>query len=137
MNQTDPAKMEPGLEGALERVVLREWTLAQYDSSLPAVFSTPAMIGLMELATSHVIRPALPEGAITVGVRIEVDHLKAVPAGVTVTVSAKLVEVNRRRLIFEVEAKSGADVIGRGRIHRHVVERSRFHAIAAGKPASS
>lgn len=135
MTQGDPARMEPGLQGVLEQVVPREWTLAHYDPNLPAVFSTPAMIGLMEMATSQVIRPALPEGAITVGVRIEVDHLKAVPAGVTVEVSAKLVEVNGRRLIFEVEAKSGADVIGRGRIHRHIVERSRFHAIAAAKPA--
>ena len=135
MTGTYPARMEPGLEGILERVVPPEWTLAHYDPSLPAVFSTPAMIGLMEMATSHVIRPTLPEGALTVGVRIEVDHLKAVPAGVTVTVNAKLVEVNGRRLIFEVEAKSGADVIGRGRIHRAIVERSRFHAIAASKPA--
>ena len=135
MTQRDPAPIEPGLKGVLERVVPLEWTLAHYDPSLPAVFSTPAMIGLMEMATAHVIRPALPEGALTVGVRIEVDHLKAVPAGVTVVVAAKLVEVNGRRLIFEVEAKSGADVIGRGRIHRHIVERSHFHAIAARKPA--
>ena len=134
MTEADPARMEPGLEGILERVVPPEWTLAHYDPSLPAVFSTPAMIGLMEMATSHVIRPTLPKGALTVGVRIEVDHPKAVPAGVTVTVSAKLVEVNGRRLIFEIEAKSGDDIIGRGRIHRAIVERSRFHDIAAGKP---
>lgn len=133
MTHRDPAPLEPGLEGVLEQVVPREWTLAHYDPNLPAVFSTPAMIGLMEMAASHVIRPALPEGTITVGVRIEVDHLKAVPAGATVVVTAKLVEVNGRRLIFEVEAKSGADIIGRGRIHRHIVERSRFHAIAAGE----
>ncbi len=136
MTQRDPARLEPGLEGVVERVVPPEWTLAAYDPQLPAVFSTPAMIGLMEMATGHIVRPALPEGTISVGVRIEVDHLKAVPAGVKVMVSAKLVEVNGRRLIFEVEAKSGADVIGRGRIHRHIVERSRFHAIAEGKPAS-
>ena len=51
-----------------------------------------------------------------VGVRIEVDHLKAVPVGATVIVFSKLVEIDGRRLIFEVEARSGADVIGRGRI---------------------
>jgi len=56
MTQRDPAPIEPGLKGVLERVVPLEWTLAHYDPSLPAVFSTPAMIGLMEMATSHVIR---------------------------------------------------------------------------------
>jgi len=94
------------------------------------------MIGLMELASSRAIRPALPAGSIQVGVRVEVDHLKAVPAGATVMVASKLVEIDGRRLIFEVEARSGTDVIGRGRIFHAIVEHSRFVAIAAGKPAS-
>ena len=52
-----------------------------------------------------------------VGVRIEVDHLKAVPVGCNRdVVFSKLVEIDGRRLTFEVEARSGADVIGRGRI---------------------
>ena len=133
MTQSDGTRIEPGLEATLERIVPREWTLAQFDPDLPAVFSTPAMIGLLEMVASRAIRHALPPGALTVGVRIEVDHLKAVPAGVTVVAKAKLVEITGRRLIFEVEARSGADVIGRGRIFRAIVERSRFADIAAGK----
>ncbi len=83
-------KIEPGLEGSIERDVAQEWTLVHYDPRLPAVFSTPAMIGLMEIAASHTIQPLLPPGALTVGTRIEVDHLKAVPAGVVVVANAKL-----------------------------------------------
>ncbi len=131
-----PANIKAGLEGICERVVSQEWTLSRYDPNLPAVFSTPAMIGLMEMACSHAIRPFLPDGTLPVGVRIEVEHLKAVPAGTTVTAFSKLVEIDGRRLIFEVEARSGADVIGRGRIFHKIVEHSRFIAIAAGKPAS-
>jgi fluoroacetyl-CoA thioesterase len=136
MTRGNPAKIEPGLEGFCERVVSQEWTLAHIDPNLPAVFSTPAMIGLMEMASSHAIRPALPPGSIQVGVRVEVDHLKAVPAGATVIAVSKLVEIDGRRLIFEVEARSRGDVIGRGRIFHTIVEHSRFVAIAAGKPAS-
>ena len=136
MTHGNPARIEPGLEGFCERVVSKELTLAHVDPSWPAVFSTPAMIGMMEMATSDAIRPALPAGAITVGVRIEVDHLKTVPAGVTVVAVSKLVEINGRRLIFEVEARSGADVIGRGRVFHTIVKHSQFVAIAAGKPAS-
>jgi fluoroacetyl-CoA thioesterase len=136
MTQRRPAKMEPGLEGFCERVVSREWTLAHYDPSWPAVFSTPAMIGMMEMASSRAILSALPPGSITVGVRVEVDHLKAVHAGVTVIAVSKLVEIDGRRLTFEVEARSGDDVIGRGRIFHIIVEHSRFVANAAGKPAS-
>jgi predicted thioesterase len=131
-----PAKIEPGLEGFCERVVSHEWTLAHYDPAWPAVFSTPAMIGMMEMASSLAIRPALPPGSITVGVRIEVDHLKAVPAGATVIALSKLVEIDGRRLIFEVEARNGAEVIGRGRVFHTIVEQSRFAANVTAKPSS-
>jgi fluoroacetyl-CoA thioesterase len=131
-----PRPIKPGLEGYCERVVPIDWTLAYYHPDMPAVFSTPAMIGLMEMATSHAIRPALPPGSINVGVRIEVEHLKAVPAGSIVIATSRLVEIDGRRLIFEVEARSGDDVIGRGRISHSIVDHSRFLAIAAGKPAS-
>jgi fluoroacetyl-CoA thioesterase len=136
MTQGIPEKIKPGLEGSCERVVTPEMTLAHVDPDWPAVFSTPAMIGLMELASSRAIRPALPAGSIQVGVRVEVDHLKAVPAGATVIAASKLVEIDGRRLIFEVEARSGAEVIGRGRIFHTIVEHSRFVANAARKPAS-
>jgi len=136
MTQGIPEKIKPGLEGSCERVVTPEMTLAHVDPEWPAIFSTPAMIGLMELASSRAIQPALPAGSIQVGVRVEVDHLKAVPAGATVIAASKLVEIDGRRLIFEVEARSGADVIGRGRIFHTIVEHSRFVANAARKPAS-
>jgi fluoroacetyl-CoA thioesterase len=133
MTQGGPAKIEPGLEGFCERVVSQEFTLAHFDPAWPAVFSTPAMIGMMEMACSLAVRPALPPGSITVGVRIEVDHLKAVPVGATVNAVSRLVEIDGRRLIFEAEAKSGADVIGRGRIFHTIVEHSRFAANAGAK----
>ena len=136
MTQGIPEKIKPGLEGSCERVVTPEMTLAHVDPEWPAIFSTPAMIGLMELASSRAIQPALPAGSIQVGVRVEVDHLKAVPAGATVIAASKLVEIDGRRLIFEVEARSGAEVIGRGRIFHTIVEHSRFVANAARKPAS-
>jgi predicted thioesterase len=132
---TQAKKIVPGMEGFCERVVSQEMTLAHVDSNWPAVFSTPAMIGMMELASSRAVQPALPPGAITVGVRIEVDHVKAIPAGVTVIAVSKLVEINGRRLTFEVEARSGAEVLGRGRVFQAIVDHSRFITIAAGKPA--
>jgi fluoroacetyl-CoA thioesterase len=136
MTSRGPSKIEPGLEGFCERVVSDELTLAHVDPNWPAVFSTPAKIGMMEVASSRAVRSALPPGCITVGVRIEVDHLKAVPAGSTVIAVSKLVEINGRRLIFEVEARCGADVIGRGRVFHAIVEHYRFAANAAAKLAS-
>jgi fluoroacetyl-CoA thioesterase len=136
VTQGNPAKIELGLEGSCERVVSHEWTLAYMDPTWPAVFTTPAMIGMMEMASSYAVLPALPPGSITVGVRVEVDHFKAVPAGATVIAVSRLVEIKGRRLIFEAEARSGTEVIGRGRVFHAIVEHERFLANAAAKPTA-
>jgi fluoroacetyl-CoA thioesterase len=119
-----------GLEAAIEKIVPREWTLTHFNPELPAVLSTPAMIGMMEIAAAQAVQAELPVGAITVGTRIEVDHLKAVPEGTSVRATARLVEHKGRFMIFEVEASAGEHVIGRGRVYRAIVEPSKFHAKA-------
>jgi fluoroacetyl-CoA thioesterase len=111
-----------GLEATTERVVKQEWTIQMIDSRLPAVFSTPSMIGLMEHATVLAIESEMPAGAITVGTRVEVDHLKAVGPGATVTAWARLVRYQGRFLVFDVKASSGEYLIGRGRVFRAIVE---------------
>ena len=106
----------------MERVVQPEHTIQAVNPNLPPVFSTPSMIGLMEHATVAAILPELPPGTISVGTRIEVDHLKAVPPGATVQAWARFVKFKGRFLVFDVEARSGEHVIGRGRVFRAIVE---------------
>ncbi len=114
----------------MEKTVPREWTIKHYREHLPAVLSTPAMIGMMEVAASKAVEPKLEPGSITVGTRIEVDHLKAVPEGATVQAWARLEKIDGRFLAFEVEARSGNVVIGRGRVFRAIVRPSAFTAAA-------
>jgi fluoroacetyl-CoA thioesterase len=125
-----------GLESAVQRVVPREWTIAAFDPRLPAVLSTPAMIGMMEVAAAQAVQPELPAGAITVGTRIEVDHLKAVTEGATVRAAARLVGYQGRHLVFEVEARSGDLVLGRGKVFRAIIEPTTFHARASARKES-
>lgn len=110
-----------GLQASVERVVEFQWTIAAYNPDLPAIFSTPAMIGLMEIAAADSIRPHLPSGTISVGTRIEVDHLKAVPQGATVRATARYIGNEGRFLIFEVEARAGDVLIGRGQVRRAII----------------
>ncbi|MGB8523633.1 MAG: hotdog domain-containing protein [Candidatus Acidiferrales bacterium] len=127
-HKTEPVQERPriGLEAAVEKVIPREWTLSAFDPRLPDVLSTPAMIGMMEVAASQAVQPELPPGAITVGTRIEVDHLKAVPGGTTVRATARLVKHEGRFLVFDVEARSGEHVLGRGKVFRAIVEPKKF-----------
>jgi len=111
-----------GLEATVERIVEHQYTIQALDPNLPPVLSTPAMIGLMEHASVLAVRPHLPSGVITVGTRIEVDHLKAVPPGATVRAHARFAKYKGRFLVFDVEARSGEHVIGRGRVFRAMVD---------------
>jgi fluoroacetyl-CoA thioesterase len=114
-------RLRLGLEATAERVVQLEHTIQVVNPNLPAVFSTPSMIGLMEHATVVALAPELPPGAISVGTRIEVDHLKAVGIGATVRAWARFVKHEGRFLVFDVEARSGEHLIGRGRVFRAIV----------------
>lgn len=125
-DQSERERPRIGLESSVEKVIPHEWTLAAFNPGLPAVLSTPAMIGMMEIAASQAVLPELPPGAITVGTRIEVDHLKAVPGGTTVRATARLVKHEGRFLVFDVEARSGEHVLGRGRVFRAIVEPKKF-----------
>lgn len=119
-----------GLEATVELTVPFEWTIQNYDRRLPAVLSTPAMIGMMEMAAAQAVRDELPPGAITVGTRIEVDHLKAVTVGANVRAHARLAGYKGRFLVFEAVARSGDHVIGRGRVFRAIVEPANFQSNA-------
>jgi fluoroacetyl-CoA thioesterase len=109
--------------------VPHEWTIQHYDHRLPPVLSTPAMIGMMEMAASRAVQGDLAPGAITVGTRIEVDHLKAVTTGAVVQAHARLVGYEGRFLVFEAEARSGEHLIGRGRVFRAIVEHAKFRDV--------
>jgi predicted thioesterase len=64
----------------------------------------------------------LRPGWISVGTRIEVDHLKAVSTGAKVHAHARLTRYKGRFLVFDAEARSGDIVIGRGKVLRAVVQ---------------
>jgi fluoroacetyl-CoA thioesterase len=111
-----------GAEATFETVVPHEWTIRAIDSRLPAVLSTPRMIQMMEHASTIAVLDQLPPGTISVGTRIEVDHLKAVSDGATVRAHARLSGYKGRFLIFDVEAKAGNILIGCGKVFRAIVE---------------
>jgi predicted thioesterase len=132
-DSTQGGRPRIGLEGRVKHLVPYEWTIQAIDSRLPAVLSTPAMIGVMEHATAIAVQEALSPGAITVGTRIEIDHLKAVSDGATIEANARLVGYEGRFLVFEVEARAGKHVIGRGRVFRAIVHPEKHGARAKAR----
>ncbi len=107
-------------------VVTREMTIARVNERLPAVFATPMMIYLMEIAAAEAIQPYLPEGWISVGISVAVRHLAATPVGMTVTARAEVIAVDERTVTFSVEAYDEREKIGEGTHVRAPVELARF-----------
>jgi fluoroacetyl-CoA thioesterase len=94
---------------------------------MPEVFATGFMVGFLEWACIMAIKPHLdwPREQ-SVGTHINVSHCAATPPGLTVTAKVKLVEVDGRRLVFEVEAHDGVDLISEGTHERFVIDNVRF-----------
>ncbi len=78
------------------------------------VFSTPNMILLMERAAREALRPYLDESEESVGVEVNIEHLGPAGLGDTVRGTARVTEVNGRRIRFDVQAWCGQREIGRG-----------------------
>ncbi|MGE4559783.1 MAG: thioesterase family protein [Desulfobulbus sp.] len=115
-----------GVKGRQQLVVTVEDTAAKYGSGLVEVYATPAMVALMEKTCLVSVLPYLPEGYGTVGIRIDISHSRATPVGMQVTCESTLVEIDRRRLVFEVTASDEKGEIGRGRHERFVIETRKF-----------
>lgn len=86
-----------------------------------AVFSTPAMIELMEYAARSALEPYLEPGEESVGARVEVEHLAATPIGAVASATATVTRVEGRLIDFEITARDALDVIGRGTHRRAVI----------------
>lgn len=121
-------QIEPGVKGKEELVVTAGDTAARYGSGLVEVYATPAMVALMEKTCLNSVLAALPPGYGTVGVKVDITHSKATPVGMRVVCESELVEVDRRRLVFEVVARDEDGEIGRGRHERFVIDTKKFMA---------
>ncbi len=90
------------------------------------VFATPMMITLMEGTALHAVQPHLEEGQSTVGTVVNVKHLAATPLGMRAWAEAELIEIDRRRLVFEVRAYDEHGLIGEGIHERFIINKDNF-----------
>jgi fluoroacetyl-CoA thioesterase len=119
-------ELQPGLTGEVVRVVSEDITAHAMGSGGVHVLGTPAMLMLMEQAALTAVEPALPEGQTTVGTLLDVRHLAATPVGMQVTVRARLVAIDGRKLTYDVDAEDEREPIGRGTHERVIVDVDRF-----------
>jgi predicted thioesterase len=120
--------MKDGLVPGLTHTQTYVTTLEMRAKQLaPDIFSTPAMIGLMEYTCVLLVAPYLDENEQTVGIHVDVRHMAPTKIGQSVTVTAELLEVKDNKLRFALSAVNDQRVkIGEGTHRRALIDTKSF-----------
>lgn len=119
-------KITTGLTAEQIAVVGDGFTAQAVGSGSLEVYATPAMIALMESAAVSAIDELLPPGYASVGIEINVRHVSATLVGEEVRAQAEVIDVDGKRVVFNVYAWDEHDLIGEGTHTRYIIEIERF-----------
>ena len=111
-----------GTTGEFSFVVGPEHIITFATDGMPAVLSTPHLIGIFERTAREAITPFLQADERSVGVEIELRHLAPAPLGARVTVAARVIHTAGRLVDYQIEARDEHELIARG-VHKRAVIR--------------
>ncbi len=111
-----------GMKYVHEMIVTEDQTAHAVGNEGAHVFSTPAMLLLMENTCGYTILPSLGEGQITVGTMANFEHLAATPIGMKVRCEAEVIEIDRRRVRFSVVVYDEVEKVGEGTHDRFIIK---------------
>lgn len=117
-----------GMTNRFEKLVSEEDTANRLASGTLEVFSTPMMVAMMECAAKDLVQPLLEEGYSTVGTSLNIKHIAATKVNKKVWAIAELVEIDRKKLTFKIDAFDEDKKIGEGTHERFIIENEKFMA---------
>ena len=109
-----------------QRTVGEEDTAVSMKSGDLPVYATPALIAFLEYSAKELVRKYLEDNETTVGIKMDLNHIKASKVGAAIRSKAEVIEVNGKKIIFKVEAYEKETLIGFGIHERFVVDRIKF-----------
>jgi fluoroacetyl-CoA thioesterase len=117
-----------GARGEVEETVEFKHTLTVNHPQLPPLYSTPAMIRLMETAALDALQPYCEGDEITVGTAIHIEHRAASAITARIKPEAVLECFDGKFYTLRVTARDDLQEIGRGTVSRAAVSVDRFLA---------
>ena len=118
--------LQTGIKGYQEETVVEGKLASNVGSGLVKVYATAMMIALIEKAAVLSVEPYLESGQGTVGTLVNVSHCSATPLGMKVHAETELIEIDRRRLVFNVAAYDECGLIGEGLHERFIIDMKKF-----------
>ena len=125
--------LKVGMTYEAELTVEKQHLASSKGSGIAEVFSTPDLLMLMEAACFKLVEQYLDEGQSTVGISADFRHMAATPLGMKVTSRCELVEIDRKRLVFNGEVFDEVEKIGEGEHQRFIIDQEAFEKKAAKK----
>jgi len=118
--------LKDGMKLTLEKVVGSADTAAKVASGALEVFSTPMMIAFMENTAFELAQRELPAGDTTVGISVNIKHMRANLVGDQLECTAELTKVEGKKLHYTVEVTYEGQLVGTGDHVRYVVDEKKF-----------
>jgi predicted thioesterase len=95
-----------GLPGELAFKVEPQHAIDFAGGGMPAVLSTPNLIGFLERTAREAMAGCLDDDERSVGTEIELRHLAPTPVGHTVHCIARVIHAVDREVTFQIESTS-------------------------------
>jgi predicted thioesterase len=122
-----------GTVGELQFIVEPKHCIEFATEGMPAVLSTPSLIGILERTARQALTPFLESDERSVGTEIELRHLAPTPLGARVAVLTRVIHAEGRLVTFQVEARDEHELIARGVHTRAVIRTGSFARRVQGK----
>ena len=119
-------EIEIGIKHHVDETVTDEKSASHVGSGLLNVYSTPAMIALMEKTSYLCVEKYLDENESTVGGAINIRHLKPTAIGKKVMCESTVKSVAGKRIDFDVIVYEDGIPIGNGTHTRFVIDKVQF-----------
>ena len=115
-----------GLSAELVETSTEAQGVRHLGEGVPAFYSTPSMIALMERTSIELLKPYLEDGEGSVGVKVNIKHFAATEIGAKIRAKSTLQAINDRRCVFAVEASNEKGKIGDGTHERTIITVKKF-----------
>ena len=122
-----------GLKNTVAQVVTENDTALAVGSGSLKVLATPKLIALVEKAAADLAEKVLPPELTSVGTLINFEHTAPTPVNLNFRAEVEIIEVEGRKIIFNVATYDERGEIGHGFHERFIVNRENFQAKANSK----